>query len=89
MSQSTLTFPSTQTLRDSLLGRNLSPYSVPGVYSPAVNQIAYEFVQSNYSVINSPDELIANDPFANQLYPLNEYGPTGGYDLNINYNGVL
>jgi hypothetical protein len=89
MSQSTLTFPSTQTLRDSLLARNLSPYSVPGVYSPSVGQIAYELVQSNYSVINSPDELIANDPFANQLYPLNEYGPEGGYNLTITYNGPL
>jgi len=29
-----------------------------------------------------------NDPF-NKLYPLNEFGPKGGYNLTITYNGPL
>jgi hypothetical protein len=89
MSNSTLSFTSSSSFRDILLARNLSPYSVTGVYSPTVSGINAEVSLSNFSVIDSPNELIANDPFASLLYPLNEYGPTGGYDLNINYNGVL
>ena len=89
MSQSTLTFVSTQSLRNGLLVRNLQPYSVPGVYTPPVSQVAYEISQSNYSVVNSPDELISQNPFANQLYPLNEFGPDGGFNLEITFNGPL
>jgi hypothetical protein len=89
MSQSTLTFVSTESLRNGLLVRNLQPYSVPGVYTPPVSQIAYEITQSNYSVVNSPDELVASNPFANQLYPLNQFGPDGGFNLDITFNGPL
>jgi hypothetical protein len=53
------------------MARNLAPYNVAGVYSPPANQVNFEYTQSNLSVVNSPDELIANDPFANKLYPLN------------------
>jgi hypothetical protein len=89
MSESTLTFSSTQSFRDKLMARNLAPYNVAGVYSPPANQVNFEYTQSNLSVVNSPDELIANDPFANKLYPLNEFGPEGGFNLNITYNGPL
>ena len=89
MSQSTLTFVSTESLRNGLLVRNLQPYSVPGVYTPPVSQIAYEITQSNYSVVNSPDELVSSNPFANQLYPLNQFGPDGGFNLDITFNGPL
>jgi hypothetical protein len=62
---------------------------VPGVYSPPANQLTYEYDQSDLSVVNSPDEYIAENPFANKLYPLNEFGPDGGYNLDITYNGPL
>jgi hypothetical protein len=89
MSESTLTFSSTQSFRDRLMARNLAPYNVAGVYSPPANQVNFEYTQSNLSVVNSPDELIANSPFSNKLYPLNEFGPEGGFNLNITYNGPL
>ena len=87
MSDSTLSFSSSATFRDALMARNLDPYDVPGVYTPPSGPLNYEIVQTVSNVIDSPDELIANDPFAQQLYPLNEYGPEGGYNLNITYNG--
>ena len=71
MSESSLTFSSTQSFRDKLMARNLAPYNVAGVYSPPVSQLTFEYTQSDLSVINSPDELIAENPFANKLYPLN------------------
>jgi len=89
MSNSTLSFASSSSFRNVLLAKNLAPYGVTGVYTPPVSDIDTEVVLHNFNVIDSPGELITNDPFANQLYPLNEYGPTGGYNLNINYNGVL
>jgi hypothetical protein len=88
MADSTLSFVSTSTFRNSLMAKNLAPYSVPGAFSPPAGNINYETNLSNLNVVNSPDELIANDPFAQQLYPLNQYGPPGGYDININYNNV-
>jgi hypothetical protein len=71
------------------MARNLAPYNVAGVYSPPVNQLTFEYTQSDLSVVNSPDELIAETPFANKLYPLNEFGPEGGFNLDITYNGPL
>ena len=88
MSNSTLSFASSSSFRNILLAKNLAPYGVTGVYTPPVSDIDTEVVLNNFNVIDSPGDLITNDPFANQLYPLNEYGPTGGYDLNINYNGA-
>ena len=89
MSESTLSFASSQSFRDSLLARNLSPYTVVGSYVPPVSNIAYEAQFSDSSVINSPDNLVGQSPYPNTLYPLNEYGPSGGYSLNVNYNGPL
>jgi hypothetical protein len=89
MSESTLSFASSESFRKVLIARNLQPYSVTGVYTPPSSDITYEYSQSNFSVIDSPDKLIAKNPFANKLYPLNEFGPSGGFDFNINYNGSL
>jgi hypothetical protein len=86
MSDSTLSFVSSSSFRNSLLTRNLTPYSVTGVYTPSTSNINSEIILSNFNVVDSPDELITDGTFSNQLYPLNEYGPNGGYDLNINYN---
>lgn len=87
MSDSSLSFASTSTFRNNLLGRNLAPYSVQGVFTPPITNVAYETVLTVSNVIDSPDNLISEDVFANQLYPLNEYGPNGGYDTNITFNG--
>ena len=89
MSESTLSFASSESFRKVLIGRNLQPYSVTGVYTPPAGNITYEYQQQDFSVIDSPDNLIAKNPFANRLYPLNEFGPSGGFDFNINYNGPL
>ena len=89
MPNSTLSFASSSSFRDILLAKNLVPYSVSGVYTPPTGNINTEVSLNNFNVIDSPNDLIANDPFAQLLYPLNEYGPDGGYDLNINFNGPL
>jgi hypothetical protein len=86
MAGSSLSFISTSSFRNSLLAKNLAPYNIPGVYSPQVGQTTYETQLSVTNVIDSPGELITNDPYAQQLYPLNSYGPDGGYNLNITYN---
>jgi outer membrane protein OmpA-like peptidoglycan-associated protein len=68
------------------MAKNLSQYTVPGVYTPPSGPLNYEISQTVSNVIDSPDTLISDDPYAQQLYPLNEYGPNGGYNLNITYN---
>ena len=87
MAESLLSFASTSSFRNSLMAKNLAPYSVQGVYTPPANQVNYETILSVSNVIDSPGELITNDPYAQLLYPLNEYGPNGGYNLDINFNG--
>ena len=87
MAESSLSFASTSSFRNSLMAKNLAPYSVQGVYTPPANQVNYETVLSVSNVIDSPGDLITNDPYAQLLYPLNEYGPNGGYNLDINFNG--
>jgi hypothetical protein len=86
---SQLTFPSTSGFRNALLGRNLSPYTVPGVYTPtSAANIVRETVLRDDVVQDSPDTLITLDPFADLLYPLNPYGPNGGYNKSINVGGL-
>jgi hypothetical protein len=87
MPESTLSFANSSSFRNALLAKNLEPYDVPGVYTPPSGPIAYETEQSNLNVIDSPDNLITDGVYSNQLYPLNEFGPNGGYNLNITYNG--
>jgi hypothetical protein len=86
MSESTLSFASTQTFRNNLLGRNLPPYRVTGAFSPSGPR-SYISNISDYNVIDSPGENLVNGKYSNILYPLNEYGPNGGYNLTITYNG--
>jgi hypothetical protein len=86
MSDSPLSFSSSENFRKNLVVRNLAPYQVQGVYTPPANDVNYETVLSDSGVIDSPDELISNDPFADNLYPLNQYGPEGGFEKNITYN---
>ena len=64
---STLSFASSSSFRDILLAKNLVPYSVSGVYTPPASNLNTEVSLNNYSVIDSPNDLIANDPFAQLL----------------------
>ncbi len=89
MPNSTLSFASTSSFRDALMAKNLSTYTVTGVYTPPSGPLNYEVVLSQSPVVDSPDGLISNGPFVQQLYPLNAYGPDGGFNLNITYNGPL
>jgi hypothetical protein len=78
MANSPLDFPSTQTFRTRLNTRNLPPYpKSPTRYTPPLN---FPYIQSNYSVVDSPDSLIDTPILANQLYPLNLYGANGGFN---------
>lgn len=81
-----LSFASTESFRKTLMSKNLSAYKVEGVYSPPSQQLNYETVLTDSSVIDSPNEYISEDPFGRKLYPLNKYGPDGGYNLNVTYN---
>ena len=86
---SPLSFFNTETFRNGLVVRNLQPYTVAGSYTPPVAEQNFEYVQSNFSVIDSPDGLIADPPSNlvppqyHGLYVLNEYGPEGGYGVTI------
>ena len=73
MSDSPLSFASTSSFRNSLMAKNLAPYGVQGVYTPPANQVNYETILGVSNVIDSPGELITNDPYANLLYPLKKH----------------
>ena len=85
---SPLDLVSSETFRKKLITRNLTPYA-KAPNRPTV-ETNYEYVQSDTSVLDSPDQLIDEPSFANRLYPLNRYGNEGGYqqvpDPNANLN---
>jgi len=89
MSESSLSFVNSSSFRNNLINKNLPPYTVQGTFTPPSGPTNYETNLTVSEVIDSPDELISNGPFVQQLYPLNEYGPEGGYNLQITYNGPL
>ena len=87
MSDSILSFANSASFRNSLISRNLAPYNIPGAYTPPSGSQNYEFSVSNYNVVDSPNDLIASNPFVNDSATLNEYGPNNGYQQAIvNYN---
>jgi hypothetical protein len=87
MPNSPLDFQSTNSFRQRLVTRNLAPYpKSPRRLSPPYN---FEIIQSNYSVIDSPDQLIDTPLLANTLFVLNQYGSTGGYRQTIDPNRLL
>ena len=86
MTDSTLSFVSSSGFRNNLIVRNLRPYNVTGVYTPPSGPVTYETILTDSNVIDSPNDLVGNNPFAGQSYPLNEYGPNGGFNLTITYN---
>jgi len=75
---SPLDFISSDGFRKKLITRNLTPYAKsPNRPTLPINT---EYIQSDTSVQDSPDQLIDTPSFANQLYPLNKYGNEGGYE---------
>ena len=84
MAESPLSYFSTYFLRESLLGRNLQPYAIPGVFTPRNDRAAGDLFLRNLSVFNTPDPL-ENEPFLTNAYKVNEFGPNGGYDKDISF----
>lgn len=84
--QKGLSFSSTESFRKALMAKNLSAYKIEGVYSPPTQNLNYETVLTESPVIDSPNELISNSPYGTKLYPLNKYGPNGGYKQQLTYN---
>jgi hypothetical protein len=86
MSNSPLDLINSEYFRNRLITRNLVPYA-KSPNRPSV-QVPYEHIQSDLSVIDSPDQLIDEPSYANQLYPLNRYGNEGGYQQVPDPNGL-
>jgi hypothetical protein len=85
---SSLSFVSTESFRNNLLVKNLPPYSVSGVFGPITN-VVQETTLSILTVVDSPNNLVSTNQFANSFYPINEYGPDGGFNNPINVNNLL
>jgi len=82
--RSPLDFGNSEFFRADLVGRNLQPYKKsPYKVSYPIN---YETVIDFKSVIDSPDNLIDEPIFANQLYVRNQFGANGGYKLVLDVN---
>ena len=88
MSESFLSFGNSAAFRKQLLVKNLTPYNVPGTYTSPGNPVDYETVLSVNNVIDSPNNYVSTNLFAQDLYPLNEYGPEGGFSNPIGVNSV-
>jgi hypothetical protein len=74
---SPLDLVNSEAFRKKLITRNLTPYAkAPNRPTPPFNT---EYIQSDTSVQDSPDQLIDEPSFANKLYPLNKWGNEGGY----------
>jgi hypothetical protein len=86
MSNSPLDYINSDGFRKKLITRNLVPYA-KSPNRPSV-QVPYEYISSDLSVIDSPDQLIDVPSLANQLYPLNKYGNEGGYEQVPDPNGL-
>ena len=84
---SPLDYISTEGFRKKLITRNLVPYAKSP--NKATPPITYEVVQSDLSVIDSPDFLIDTTFFADKQYPLNQWGSEGGYKQAPDVSGNL
>jgi len=88
MADSFLSFVNSESFRNSLITRNLSPYTVSGSYTPPSGPQNYEFSASDSNVINSPDGYISQNPFVRSSQTLNEFGPNNGYQQTIINNNL-
>ena len=93
---SPLSFAATENFRKDLLVRNLTPYTVPGSFSPInTNQGTAELQINTSSVIDSPSVEVIGDALERDYYKLNKYGPgltNNGYGdtvvINVNNQQV-
>ena len=85
---SPLDYISSEGFRKKLITRNLVPYAKsPTKVTPPTT---YEVIQSDLSVVDSPDGFIDTPFFANNLmYPLNRWGSDGGYKQAPDISGNL
>ena len=88
MAESFLSFGNSETFRKQLLVRNLPPYNVPGSYTSPGNPINFETILTVSNVTDSPNNYVSTNLFATSLYPLNEFGPEGGFGSPIGINSV-
>lgn len=86
MAESFLSFGNSESFRKQLLVRNLSPYNVPGSYTSPGNPINFETNLTVSNVVDSPNNYVSSNLFATDLYPLNEFGPEGGFGQPIGVN---
>jgi len=87
MGNSPLDFINSEGFRKKLITRNLTPYAKsPNKPTPPTN---YEYIQTDTSVVDSPDQLIDEPSFANKLYPLNQWGSEGGYKQVPDPGGLM
>jgi hypothetical protein len=86
MAESFLSFGNSETFRKQLLVRNLPPYNVPGSYTSPENPINYETNLTVSNIVDSPNNYVSTNLFAKDLYPLNEFGPEGGFGVPIGVN---
>jgi len=84
---SPLDYISTEGFRKKLITRNLVPYAKsPTKVTPPTT---YEIIQSDLSVVDSPDGLIDTTFYADKQYPLNRWGNDGGYKQAPDISGNL
>ena len=85
---SPLSFDATKVFRDSLLLRNLKPYTKPGSFTPTSAPGTGEIVQNDYNVFDSPDILIDASPFVDDAIVKNVYKPDV-LDKDPNYGKAI
>jgi len=88
MADSILSFVNSASFRNSLIARNLPPYTLNGLYTPPSGPQNYEVSVSDFNVVDSPNELISQNPFVRNTQTLNEYGPNNGYQNTIINNNL-
>jgi hypothetical protein len=88
MSDSILSFVNSASFRNTLIARNLPPYTLNGLYTPPSGLQNYEVSVSDFNVVDSPNELISQNPFVRNNQTLNEYGPNNGYQNTIINNNL-
>jgi hypothetical protein len=86
MSLSNLTLDITEQWRGVLLAKNLPPYLIQGEFTPNTSSYNQSITLSDFSVIDSPNQLINRPPYLTELYPLNQFGPFGGFNNRVTLN---
>ena len=77
MPESILSLQNSAEYRNLLIARTLPPYNVSGAFSAPLGPLNYEISLSEYQNLNLPNIGDTNE--ADTFYPLNKYGPNGGF----------